>query len=69
MDQKKGITWPQVACVLVALLLLVLLLLPSLAKAKEGSHRVCAANLKAIGSMIAVYASQSDGRLPSSPAS
>ncbi len=62
---KRAFTLIELLVVVAIIALLIAILLPALGKVKETSRRTtCAANLKAQGSMMAIYAGQYNDTLP-----
>ena len=63
MGGRRVLVWSFVA--LCAVVLLVLILLPSLGRAREQANRVkCASNLRQIGQAVMMYANEHGGQLP-----
>lgn len=67
MKRVRGFTLIELLVVVAIIALLIAILLPSLAKAKDATKRsVCAAQLKGQGIGLAIYAAQYKGHLPDS---
>jgi prepilin-type N-terminal cleavage/methylation domain-containing protein len=67
--RRKAFTLIELLVVVAIIALLISILLPSLARARELSKRaVCSANLKGIGTAIATYANDNDQAYPIPPA-
>jgi prepilin-type N-terminal cleavage/methylation domain-containing protein/prepilin-type processing-associated H-X9-DG protein len=65
MRHLKGLSLIEVLVVMVILAILAALLMPVLSGAKKSSHASqCMSNLRQLGAAIALYASDSDGKLP-----
>jgi prepilin-type N-terminal cleavage/methylation domain-containing protein len=65
MSKRRAFTLIELLVVVAIIALLIAILLPSLSRAREMARRsTCAANLKAQGSCMAVYATQYEDHLP-----
>ena len=63
--RRRAFTLIELLVVVAIIALLVAILLPSLAAAREQGKRVaCSANLKGIGSAVRIFAGMQDGRVP-----
>ncbi|MEW6249529.1 MAG: prepilin-type N-terminal cleavage/methylation domain-containing protein [Planctomycetota bacterium] len=68
VSRKKGFTLIELLVVVAIIALLISILLPSLARAREIAKRaVCAANLRAIGQSAKTYANENRDEFPTSP--
>ncbi len=67
-SERKGFTLVELLVVIGIIALLISILLPSLARARQAANTVkCAANLRGIIQGMQIYASQNNGYIPGSP--
>jgi prepilin-type N-terminal cleavage/methylation domain-containing protein len=67
MQKRRGFTLIELLVVVAIIALLIAILLPSLANARDTAKTAsCAANMRQVGSIVQLFAAENDGRAPGS---